>query len=62
MWFAASGNYNQNPWLISLAYRLLHGQPEVLALMNNFENPFRNNPPEYIRASLYHYHFTPANK
>ncbi|XP_011501020.1 PREDICTED: lipase maturation factor 2-like [Ceratosolen solmsi marchali] len=62
MWFAALGNYSQNPWLMSFAYRLLYGQSEVLNLMNNLENPFRDNPPKYIRASLYHYHFTPSNK
>ncbi|XP_066594651.1 lipase maturation factor 2-like [Prorops nasuta] len=58
MWFAALGNYNQNPWLMSLAYRLLNGQPEVLALMNTVESPFKNKPPKFIRASLYHYHYT----
>ncbi|KYN43556.1 Lipase maturation factor 2 [Trachymyrmex septentrionalis] len=58
MWFAALGTYQQNPWLMSLAYRLLTGQPEVLALMNTVENPFRDRPPKYVRASLYHYHYT----
>ncbi|XP_076297580.1 lipase maturation factor 2 [Lasioglossum baleicum] len=58
MWFAALGTYHQNPWLMSLAYRLLSGQPEVLALMNNVENPFRDKPPKYIKASLYRYHYT----
>ncbi|XP_020283346.1 lipase maturation factor 2-like [Pseudomyrmex gracilis] len=59
MWFAALGTYHQNPWLMSLAYRLLNGQPEVLALMNTVENPFRNRPPKYIKASLFIYHYTP---
>ena len=59
MWFAALGNYHQNPWLMSLAYRLLSGQPEVLALMNNVENPFIEKPPRFIKASLYRYHYTP---
>ncbi|XP_017878453.1 lipase maturation factor 2-like [Ceratina calcarata] len=58
MWFAALGTYHQNPWLMSLAYRLLNGQPEVLVLLNNVENPFRDNPPKYIKASLYRYHYT----
>ncbi|KAI0228778.1 Lipase maturation factor 2 [Lamellibrachia satsuma] len=56
MWFAALGNYNHNPWLVNLVYRLLNNQPEVLALMG--KNPFPNKPPKYIRANLYHYHFT----
>ncbi|XP_076239809.1 lipase maturation factor 2 [Calliopsis andreniformis] len=59
MWFAALGTYHQNPWLMSLTYRLLSGQPEVLALMNNVENPFREKPPRYVKASLYRYHYTP---
>lgn len=59
MWFAALGTYHQNPWLMSLAYRLLSGQPEVLALMNTVESPFRDRPPKYIKASLYNYHYTP---
>ncbi|XP_012264453.2 lipase maturation factor 2-like [Athalia rosae] len=59
MWFAALGTYHQNPWLMSLAYRLLAGQPEVLALINQAKNPFRDSPPKYIKASLYHYHYTP---
>lgn len=59
MWFAALGTYKQNPWLMSLTYRLLTGQPEVLALINTVESPFRDRPPKYIRASLYYYHYTP---
>ncbi|XP_033224978.1 lipase maturation factor 2-like [Belonocnema kinseyi] len=58
MWFAALGTYHQNPWLMSFAYRLLNGQKEVLALINIVENPFRDNPPKYVKASLYHYHYT----
>lgn len=59
MWFAALGTYKQNPWLMSLTYRLLTGQPEVLALINTVESPFRDRPPKYIRASLYYYHYAP---
>lgn len=59
MWFAALGTYHQNPWLMSLAYRLLHGQPEVLQLIDISQNPFPTKPPKFLKASLYHYHFTP---
>lgn len=59
MWFASLGTYHQNPWLMSFAYRLLNGQKEVLALINNAKNPFRNSQPKYVKASLYHYHYTP---
>ncbi|XP_032666182.1 lipase maturation factor 2-like [Odontomachus brunneus] len=62
MWFAALGTYHQNPWLMPLAYRLLTGQPEVLALMNTVENPFRDRPPKYIKASLYYYHYTSCSQ
>lgn len=58
---AASYTYNQNPWLMSLTYRLLNGQPEVLALINAADNSFKDKPPKYIKASLYHYHFTMWN-
>src|ERR1035438_9903164 len=38
MWFAALGNYQQNPWFVNLALRLLEGSPEVTALLAS--NPF----------------------
>jgi hypothetical protein len=56
MWFAALGNYQQNPWLVNFCVRLLQGSPEVLALLER--NPFPNAPPRYIRAVAYDYHFT----
>ncbi|XP_071440324.1 lipase maturation factor 2-like [Hetaerina americana] len=58
MWFAALQTYNQNPWIVSLAYRLLNGQPEVLQLIDTTRNPFSKAPPRFIRATLYHYHYT----
>uniref|UniRef100_A0A1B6EIL8 Lipase maturation factor n=1 Tax=Cuerna arida TaxID=1464854 RepID=A0A1B6EIL8_9HEMI len=58
MWFAALGTYHQNPWLMSLTYRILTNQPEVLALMDQANNPFKESPPKYLRAELYHYHYT----
>src|SRR5262249_51401839 len=33
MWFAALGNYRQNPWFINFSARLLQGSPEVLGLL-----------------------------
>lgn len=62
MWFAARGTYHQNPWIMSLTYRLLSGQPEVLTLLNTVEKPFDDKPPKYIKASLYHYHYVPWRK
>ena len=56
MWFAALGNYQQNPWFVNFCERLLQGSPEVLALLE--KNPFPGHPPRYIRAEFYDYHFT----
>ena len=56
MWFAALGNYRQNPWFVNFCVRLLQGSPEVLALLKT--NPFPQAPPRYIRARLYDYRFT----
>ena len=56
MWFAALGDFRQNPWFVDFCVRLLQGSPEVLALLG--KNPFPRNPPRYIRAELYDYHFT----
>jgi predicted DCC family thiol-disulfide oxidoreductase YuxK len=61
MWFAALGDYRQNPWFVSFCSRLLQGSPEVLALLAR--NPFPNAPPRYIRAVVYDYRFThPATR
>ncbi len=56
MWFAALGDYQSNPWFIQFVLRLLQGSPEVLALLAH--NPFPDQPPRYIRAEVYDYHFT----
>ncbi|HTV61884.1 MAG TPA: lipase maturation factor family protein [Verrucomicrobiae bacterium] len=56
MWFAALGDYQQNPWFGNFCLRLLQGSPQVLALME--KNPFPDKPPRYLRAELYDYHFT----
>jgi len=56
MWFAALGDYRDNPWFINFMVRLLEGSPQVLALLA--KNPFPGPPPRYIRAELYTYRFT----
>jgi lipase maturation factor 1 len=56
MWFAALGSYRQNPWFVRLAVKLLESNPKVTGLLAS--NPFPNEPPRYIRATLYDYHFT----
>jgi len=56
MWFAALGDYRQNPWFVSFCVRLLQGSPAVLGMLA--KDPFPNHPPQYVRALVYEYHFT----
>ncbi len=56
MWFAALGNYEQNPWLLRFMLRLLQGSPEAARLLAS--NPFAKAPPVYLRALVYEYRFT----
>lgn len=56
MWFAALGNYRENPWLIRFMERLLEGSQPVLDLLE--QNPFGGKPPRYVRAMVYDYRFT----
>ena len=56
MWFAALGNFQQNPWFVRFAIALLEGSKPVLALLER--DPFAGKPPAQIRAVVYEYHFT----
>jgi hypothetical protein len=56
MWFAALGGPRANPWFFSFEKCLLENSPPVLALLG--PNPFPKQPPKYVRALLYEYHFT----
>jgi len=54
LWFAAMSPISENRWVLNLAQRVLQG-----SVYGFFEkNPFENHPPRYLRARLYHYHFT----
>jgi hypothetical protein len=58
MWFAALSSF-ESPrtwWFAPLLRRLLDNEPAVLALLER--NPFPDEPPRYIRATLYRYEFT----
>ena len=57
MWFAALDNYQNNPWLMNLCYRLLSGTPEVLNLLDRSRLPF-NRAPNFIRVRAYTYRYT----
>ncbi|MEM9196000.1 MAG: lipase maturation factor family protein [Myxococcota bacterium] len=57
MWFAAlRGDYRQTPWLTAFLQKLLENDPVALSLLET--NPFPDEPPRYIRATLYTYSFT----
>ena len=56
LWFAALAPAQRNPWLKRLELALLSGSKPVLELFSH--NPFPDEPPQYIRVSLYRYHFS----
>lgn len=56
MWFAALGDFRSTPWFSNFLTRLVQGEREVLALLEN--SPFPDVPPRYVRAMLYDYRFT----
>jgi len=56
MWFAAFSPTAQDPWFIHFVEKLLQGDKGILSLLKT--NPFPDNPPKYIRAKRYIYHFT----
>jgi hypothetical protein len=60
MWFAAMSTPDEYPWTLHLVWKLLHNDPGALSLFR--DNPFPQNPPRYIRATLYQYKFAePGN-
>ncbi len=62
MWFAALGSFHHNPWFLSLVHRLAKGEPAVYNLLKKDSNiRFAQRPPKYVRALLYHYHFSDLN-
>ena len=56
MWFAALGNYRQNPWFVRLTKELLENNPNVTSLLAH--NPFPDKAPFLVRSTLYDYRFT----
>lgn len=56
MWFAALSDYENEPWIIHLIYKLLRNDEAVLGLLAN--RPFPSQPPRFIRAERYSYRFT----
>jgi hypothetical protein len=56
MWFAAVSNYQEHPWFVHFLGKLLEGDSATLGLLK--KNPFPGQPPRYVRATMYEYHFT----
>jgi hypothetical protein len=60
MWFLPLGSGGDR-WFVRFACKLLEGDPQVSRLLA--EDPFRAQPPRYIRAQLYRYEYTsPAER
>ena len=58
MWFAALGDPEDAPWFSNFMLRLLENSPPVISLLA--KNPFPDQPPKYIRATLDEYRFADA--
>ena len=58
MWFASMYTPDDYPWTFHLVWKLLHNDKKATGLF--FSNPFKNQPPKYIRAVLYRYQFATA--
>ena len=56
MWFAALYGCRGSEWFLGLEAGLLEGRPEVRSLLTR--DPFGDEPPRYLRSTLYDYRFT----
>ncbi|XP_052269686.1 lipase maturation factor 1-like isoform X2 [Dreissena polymorpha] len=57
LWFAAFQNYQHNPWIVTMAAKLLTNDNSTLSLIAH--NPFEGkDPPTYVRVQLYSYKYT----
>lgn len=60
MWFAALGTIEDNTWFTRFAHKLLAGSKDVTGLLAY--NPFPNEPPKFLRARKFEYHFSNWNE
>ncbi|GEP42272.1 lipase maturation factor family protein [Brevifollis gellanilyticus] len=59
-WFPWSRLPGRNQWVPHFLWKLLHNDPGTLSLIER--NPFPDEPPRWIRVSVYRYHFAePGN-
>lgn len=56
IWFAAMSTVRSNPWLVRFIMKLLKDDKQAIKLLR--DNPFKDKPPKYIRARIFHYQFT----
>ncbi len=56
IWFVPPQHGEMMYWFDRFLWRLHEGSPAVLALLKN--NPFPEEPPEYLRVQVYQYWFT----
>lgn len=56
---AAGTNYRDQLWTVSLAYRLLQNNPNVLSLMGHRQ---LEPAPKYVRAILYKFKYTKVSE
>ena len=59
MWFAALDPFSAQDWLLSLAERLLAGEPAVTRLLG--PKPLEGRP-RFVRLAYYQYHFTSSSE
>ncbi|KAI5093954.1 lipase maturation factor 2, partial [Silurus meridionalis] len=64
LWEAALEMHDQNLWFTGLIQRLLEGNQDVVNLLqvDKAQYPFSSKPPAFIRAKVYHYHFTQTSE
>ncbi|MDQ1369385.1 MAG: hypothetical protein QOF20_1738 [Acidimicrobiaceae bacterium] len=56
MWFVPLSRGADQGWLVALLGRLVEGDRAILKLLG--VNPVPDQPPQWVRASLYHYRFS----
>jgi hypothetical protein len=53
LWFSAMRPYLSEEWLIQFVIKLLNNDKYVMTLIDH--NPFKDNPPKFIKIDLYRY-------
>ena len=57
-WFPWSKVPGRNNWMPHFIWKLLHNDSGTLSLLAR--NPFPDEPPQWIRVSIYRYRFAPS--